>query len=103
MTSRAERRHPAIEQRCDWCHAAPGEPCTNRRNDSRREPHPSRHDAWVVAHTDCTACTAQAGSPCAGETGTPMTGVHPGRAQTAVDAYATALEDASRDVKGRPR
>ncbi|WP_158697879.1 zinc finger domain-containing protein [Streptomyces prunicolor] len=103
MTSRAERRHPAVEQRCGWCHAAPGEPCTNRRNGPRREPHPSRRDAWVVAHTDCTTCPAQAGIPCTTEGGTPMTGVHPERAQAADDTYATALENASRNVKGRPR
>lgn len=103
MTSRAEHRHPEVEQRCDWCHAVPGESCTNRRNEPRRDPHPSRRDAWVTAHTDCPTCHAPANGPCATDTGTPMTGVHPERAQAATDAYATALEGASRDVKGRPR
>lgn len=103
MTSRAERRHPEVEQRCDWCHAAPGSSCTNRRNEPRSECHPSRRDAWVIAHTDCTECEAPAGNPCVAGAGMPMRDIHTVRTQDAQSEYATAVEDASRDVKGGRR
>ncbi|MCI3277571.1 zinc finger domain-containing protein [Streptomyces cylindrosporus] len=103
MTSRAERRHPELEQRCGWCHAAPGSPCTNRHNNARPEPHPSRKDAWIAAHFDCPCCQASAGQACRADSGQPLAGVHSERAQAAAAAYAAALEEASHDVKGRPR
>ncbi|MFC8676757.1 hypothetical protein ACFUEN_29230 [Streptomyces griseorubiginosus] len=102
MTSRAERRHPEIEQPCSWCHAIPGEPCTNRRNERREKPHPGRRDVWVIAHTDCPTCQAQAGTPCPIQTpGSQQVGVHLGRAQAATAAYEQALEDASHDMNTR--
>lgn len=103
MTSRAEHRHPEAEQRCSWCHAAPGDACTNQRNEPRAQPHPGRRDTWVVAHTDCPACQAPAGTACIADTGKPVARVHPDRAQAATDAYTEALEAASRDVKGPRR
>lgn len=100
MTSRAARRHPEIEQRCDWCHAAPDSPCTNRHNDRRETPHPGRKDLWTVAHTDCSDCGAPAGSPCTAS-GTALRDVHRARAQTAEIAYEEAVDAASRDLDGR--
>jgi len=103
MTSRAERRHPELEQRCAWCHAAPGSACTNRHNNPRTTPHPSRKDAWILAHFDCPTCGAPAGTACTVAEGGAMPGVHTERAQAAAAAYEEALEESSRDVKGRPR
>lgn len=103
MTSRAERRHPELEQRCAWCHAAPGSPCTNRHNNPRPEPHPSRKDAWTTTHFECPTCQAPAGYRCSTDAGLPLAGVHPERTQAGADAYAKALEENSRDVKERPR
>lgn len=47
-----QRRHPALDQRCPHCHAAPGRPCTRRverghragQNKPLAQPHPSRID-----------------------------------------------------------
>lgn len=107
MTSRAQQRHPELEQRCDWepCHAQPGSPCTNRHNEPRETPHPGRKDAWIRAHVTCPDCGApDGGGLCLDAAGAPLkTSVHRGRLHAAQTAYEQALEEASRDVKGRPR
>ncbi|MET7944416.1 hypothetical protein [Streptomyces sp. NPDC005302] len=102
MTSRAEHRHPELEQRCAWCKAAKSEPCTNQRNEPRTKSHPTRIDAWVVAHTDCPTCQAPPSTECHDD-GRPRAGAHQPRTQAALDAYAKSVEDASRDVNGRNR
>ncbi|MFJ4787636.1 hypothetical protein [Streptomyces sp. NPDC088794] len=106
MTSRAERRHPEIEQRCPWepCLAQPDRPCTNRRGEPRDESHGSRKDAWIRAHTDCPNCGASPGHFCVAAGGQPMTThVHIERTHAAEAAYAAAVEAVSRDMGGGPR
>lgn len=93
MTSRAERRHPELEQRCAWCHAIPGLPCTNGHGDRREKPHPGRKDAWIRAHFCCPDCGAPAEGGLCMTGPQPMTeGVHRARAQAAEAAYEAAVE-----------
>ena len=87
--SRSDRvlRWPQMTVACPWCHAQPGDLCTNRRanRERRNDTHDERRTAWVIAHTACSDCAAPVGSPCrAASTGLTLTGVHPARDAEAI-------------------
>ncbi|MFE6025613.1 hypothetical protein ACFQ6A_08325 [Streptomyces niveus] len=63
----AQGRPDALGVRCDWCHAAEGEPCRSRRvgpdggargNAPRTTPHPSRLESAAARHAQQPATAA---------------------------------------------
>ncbi|WP_405676861.1 hypothetical protein OG292_19670 [Streptomyces sp. NBC_01511] len=89
----ARLRFPQLAVRCSWCHAAPGDLCTNPQSSRPRGTgtHDARRIAWLMTSV-CPECHATPDQPCTAHisgNNIPLPDVHPSRTTAAEAAYAT--------------